>query len=981
MGDLFDATAAELMRVATHLAPDLAAAEDLVQACFVTAIQAADRHDPGRPVLPWLLGILGNHAKRQQQTRVRRPDPARLRPPLTPSQAPEAAAAHQELERAVSDAIEQLPERYRAVLRLHLRHGLGPTDIAIDLGRAPATVRKQLQRGLQRLRAALPTGAALALPALLLSSPGLAAVRRAVLQGARLHHATPVLHLATPGFLMKKTLIAATAVSLACLVPLLWWRAPAPPASAETDRTASRSMETAARPTAESLPQPAAARTPSAVASSAAERGALEILVTWSDTGSPAAGIEVRALPTAHDTPALLQRQARTDPDGRARLAGLPAGTWTVETDRGARTEAATTAGRSTPVHLHLPPALTVKGTAVDDDGRGVGGAEITLSDADDFADTAVVAKAAPDGTFLLRGVPRRSLISARAPGHRSAMALRASSDVDGTVELRLVLHRGGRVVRGRVVRPDGTPVAGAAVVVGFIVDADLIVPFVSPRTPARPPVITRTDAHGRFAAIGVRTDVTEVVWVRADGFAMWRGPAPLSAEEIVVELQPGGDVAGVLRGPDGAPCAGVDVTMLAHEAEGAHGLPRWARHAQQTDAEGRFRLRAVPAGTRRIHARGSGWQAATATLQITAGATVRWEPRLDPALSLRGRVRDTGGAPLIGCVIRATAPGDGASVSTESDSEGRFAFPDCDDRRFELAVFEPGAPPTFAIARAEASPGAEVEIRVPDSSRATASLTGRLFTAGTPVPSAAVCVLPEPFASTHETRAAGGTGRFEIANLPPGLYRVIVRLPEEPVQWLGEHRLAPGQRLDLGPVELHRPGRIGLRVTEYGGTAPKECSYRLRPADGGQGFSGRLELGEGTSPPLPPGEWELEVWGPTVPLTRRVVSVQARSTTHSAVEAAAGARCTFEVAFVAGGEPLFGEVVWTRADGSELRRDHVYRKSASPLRLVRAFAAGTYSVTVDAGEHGRAHADFAVGADLTARTIAIALAPARQTR
>ena len=55
LAGLFDATAAELFRVALHLSPDAATAEDVLQATFLAVLERASAWDPSRPALPWLL--------------------------------------------------------------------------------------------------------------------------------------------------------------------------------------------------------------------------------------------------------------------------------------------------------------------------------------------------------------------------------------------------------------------------------------------------------------------------------------------------------------------------------------------------------------------------------------------------------------------------------------------------------------------------------------------------------------------------------------------------------------------------------------------------------------------------------------------------------------------------------------------------------------------------------------------------------------
>ena len=58
LGKVFDATAAELLRVAGHLANgDLELTKDALQATFLTAIEQADSYDTERDVRPWLLVV------------------------------------------------------------------------------------------------------------------------------------------------------------------------------------------------------------------------------------------------------------------------------------------------------------------------------------------------------------------------------------------------------------------------------------------------------------------------------------------------------------------------------------------------------------------------------------------------------------------------------------------------------------------------------------------------------------------------------------------------------------------------------------------------------------------------------------------------------------------------------------------------------------------------------------------------------------
>ncbi len=132
-------------------------AEDLVQTTFVAAMDRAGSYDPSFPVVPWLIGILQNRARRLHRAEGRRPDPERLRfAPAGPD--PQAAVVADELRGELRHALRRLPDKYRTVLRLHLECGMTPLDIAATLRRSRSTVRTQIMRGLEKLRRLMGTG-------------------------------------------------------------------------------------------------------------------------------------------------------------------------------------------------------------------------------------------------------------------------------------------------------------------------------------------------------------------------------------------------------------------------------------------------------------------------------------------------------------------------------------------------------------------------------------------------------------------------------------------------------------------------------------------------------------------------------------------------------------------------------------------------------------------------------------------------------
>ena len=178
---LFDATAPDLFRLALHLVPDAATAEDVLQETFLAVLEHAREYEPGRPALPWMNGILRNQAGIARRREARRPDPDRL--PDRPSPAdPAALAADGEERERLHGALLRLPEPYRGVALLRWRYGLEPAAIAEVRGEPPGTVRSLLHRAMKRLKSEM-----VALPALLLAfreERGIELVRSAVLRRA-----------------------------------------------------------------------------------------------------------------------------------------------------------------------------------------------------------------------------------------------------------------------------------------------------------------------------------------------------------------------------------------------------------------------------------------------------------------------------------------------------------------------------------------------------------------------------------------------------------------------------------------------------------------------------------------------------------------------------------------------------------------------------------------------------------------------------
>ena len=234
LGAVFDRVAAELLRVANHLTRDPVEAEDVLQETFLTALGQAQGYDETRPLTPWLVGILKNHARRLHRRRER----ASLGFEGVKADAgSESALPGIPWTATVSTVVHELEAPYREVLVLRLQHDKSPAEIALLLERPPATVRSQLHRGLDQLRRKLPRDARTHALSTLPLPLGMAAVRERVLAHAGTLVAASALSGGSASFLIggflmtQKQLVACASVLLvALLAGGLWWAGALDPA-------------------------------------------------------------------------------------------------------------------------------------------------------------------------------------------------------------------------------------------------------------------------------------------------------------------------------------------------------------------------------------------------------------------------------------------------------------------------------------------------------------------------------------------------------------------------------------------------------------------------------------------------------------------------------------------------------------------------------------------------------------------------------
>jgi RNA polymerase sigma-70 factor (ECF subfamily) len=133
-------------RAAWLVVHDAAAAEDIAQEAFVSALRALDRFDRRRPLGPWLHRIVVNRAIDWSRARA-------LRPETGADMLPEPAApdAPVEFGSDVVAALADLGPEHRAVVVLRHLLGYTPGEIAAMLDLPRGTVNSRLRRALDAL--------------------------------------------------------------------------------------------------------------------------------------------------------------------------------------------------------------------------------------------------------------------------------------------------------------------------------------------------------------------------------------------------------------------------------------------------------------------------------------------------------------------------------------------------------------------------------------------------------------------------------------------------------------------------------------------------------------------------------------------------------------------------------------------------------------------------------------------------------------
>jgi uncharacterized GH25 family protein len=556
-----------------------------------------------------------------------------------------------------------------------------------------------------------------------------------------------------------------------------------------------------------------------------------------------------------------LPSRVTSDADGRYRFAGLPRGRARVVVTRPGLFQTASPGGpwRTGPapdaaatadipargdvvLDVRLERGAVIRGRVVDESGAPVGGAEVTCDAPGD-----VPRRAASDasGAFAVSGVRPgvEAPLSASCDGYVDAetrtVAPRTPADV--VIGVSLFLRRAG-VVRGRVVRADGSPAPGAWVQIApakLALDSGYEVVGVWQRA-RRHPVAADGSFEGPVEALGVRSADEVVARAGAPGLAPAIS-ARLRVEGGVVDagtlrLEAGLRLEGRVVAADGAgPIAGARIEFQNERLPPALSQRRdWSAVGRdntpfevvaRTGADGRFAVDGLPPWRYELRVDADGFGGATATVAVPQESEVVIEaPRLAP---VAGRVEFDDGSAAARVAVLARRESDSAGVVgvAETEADGSFELPFLAAGRYVLEARRPSdrVADVLPTTTTPVDGGArDVKIVV---KRGGGRIAGRCHAQnGAAVPGAVVFLKPVQGGPPVTARSAPD-GRFEAAGLPEGSWTVT---------GLADRSVGPPSSFGLSLVADSVEVPVGTRdvVLEFREAAP--ISGRVVTDDGG---------------------------------------------------------------------------------------------------------------------------------------------------
>jgi protocatechuate 3,4-dioxygenase beta subunit len=402
-------------------------------------------------------------------------------------------------------------------------------------------------------------------------------------------------------------------------------------------------------------------------------------------------------------------------------------------------------------------------------DGLALSGATVRVSAGTDAGIERVVRTDAL-GRYRCEGLPPGPIGMIVAPEQEAMTRWEELLLAPGQTLQHDVQVGAGEPVRGRVLDGrSGAPIEGAEVSAWHFVYKTV-----------------RTDAHGAFEIAGTPGRQIELS-ARAAGFGQTDVRVLDTREGVELRLAPGRRAIGRVRAWNGEALAGAFVAATAYD--GSTGVALSDTRTCSTSVDGRFELtdlRADIAHTLIVRASDCGARfeslAAADSDVIEIGDIV-----LERAAGLEGRILDAGGTPCVGAsVVLRPIPADAACQfaadlhgrrSVGSDANGRFVFRDLAPGAWILMLqgAELSPPPEQSLRLAAGEFRRGFDLRLGEELSIEGSVGDEQ---GHALAGAHVLATPEDGARGGGSRVCDADGRFRIAGLKPGSYRLQVQGP-----------------------------------------------------------------------------------------------------------------------------------------------------------------------------------------------------------
>lgn len=507
------------------------------------------------------------------------------------------------------------------------------------------------------------------------------------------------------------------------------------------------------------------------------------------------------------------------------------------------------------PVEEQAPAGLDVKGVVVDWTGTPVAGADVFAAP-HYRALQEPVAQTDRQGRFQWSGEAGTVHVCARAPGYAPSGVNELRGTPGSLLEVRVQLPGPGGSLLARVLDPDGLPVEGVPVEIGFY-GRYYGIPLGDGSTGSNPPQRTiATGIDGRFEAEGLALGRVGVRIPYSDTWATWSGGAPVLAgthEPFEIRLSRGGVLVGRVTDEHGAP-----VPAQIHPRDRSH-FP-----SVSANADGEYRADRITPGRQTIVARHGRIGEAQTEIRIEDGQVARWDAVIQSGYSVHCRVVDMEGKGLPGYRIDVRPivytgmmwPPDGVT-----GPDGRVVIHNFPSDRFSATLYAPEGTVGFPLEEREEVhvDAGELVFVVEPIEEPSCWITGRVVNHRGQPPSTVRISIGRSGIGRRRGVELDPDGAFEIGPLVPGPYDLVAWSPSTPTRILASVDLPPEERADLGVLRLPEPGRLTIYLDS---SNPERRAWVLSLREQGKesGFQSlTVKAGMGNEIELPPGRYEVQ--------------------------------------------------------------------------------------------------------------------------